>query len=254
MSDSPNPVMAALSMLRAMRVSRPAPHGAIDVDHQALGDVLDRLCAGGINAIGAHLSRLADYRAAMEQIDPDSLARPAALAYWLNLYNAGAIDLAAETAETAGTDRSSVLRMPGAFTRPWATVAGETLSLNDIEHGKIRRFGDPRIHSALVCGSASCPTLRYEPYAGAGLDKQLDSQMRSFLANGGAVGDGSRLHLSRIFLWYGADFVHPGRMPSWLPVGKRALRGSLRPWLDPALAELPISFQSYDWSLSCSIG
>ena len=251
MSDSPNPVMAAVSMMRAMRVRRPAPVGTSDLGHDRLGEVLDRLRAGGITAIGAHRSLITDYREAMERVDPDSLSRAAALAYWLNLYNAGAIDLAAET---AGADQSSVLRIPGAFTRPWVTVSGETLSLSDIEHGKIRRFGDPRIHSALVCGSASCPTLRYEPYTGAGLDKQLESQMRSFLADGGAIGDGSRLLLSRVFLWYGGDFVRPGSMPSWLPVGKRALRHSLRPWLDPAIAELPVSFQSYDWGLSCSIG
>ena len=53
---------------------------------------------------------------------------------------------------------------PGAFDAPWAMVGGESLSLNDIEHGKIRRFRDPRIHAALVCGSVSCPTLRYEPF------------------------------------------------------------------------------------------
>ena len=83
------------------------------------------------------------------------------LAFWLNLYNAGALALAADTL-SAG--ENTVLRIPGAFDAPWAMVGGESLSLNDIEHGKIRRFGDPRIHAALVCGSASCPTLRYEPF------------------------------------------------------------------------------------------
>ena len=46
--------------------------------------------------------------------------------------------------------------------------------LDDIEHGKVRRFGDPRIHSALVCGSVSCPTLRFEPYEGDRLDASAD--------------------------------------------------------------------------------
>jgi hypothetical protein len=61
------------------------------------------------------------------------------------------------------TPGGSVLRMPGAFSAPFVTVAGERLSLDAIEHAKIRRFADPRIHAALVCGSVSCPTLRPPP-------------------------------------------------------------------------------------------
>jgi hypothetical protein len=52
----------------------------------------------------------------------------------------------------------SVLRVPGAFTRPLATIGGRPLTLTEIEHGKIRRFGDPRIHGALVCGRTTRPT------------------------------------------------------------------------------------------------
>ena len=77
--------------------------------------------------------------------------------------------------------------------------------------------------------------------------------MRSFLAGGGAFVDGSKLLLSRIFLWYGADFVRPHRMPSWLPVSKSSLRRALVAWLDPEMIDLPVGFQSYDWGLACSI-
>ena len=115
---------------------------------------------------------------------------------------------------------------PGAFDTPWAMVGGESLSLNDMEHGKIRRFQDPRIHAALVCGSVSCPSLRYEPF-GDNLGEQLDEQIRTFLAGGGAHvdRDSGTLQLSRVFLWYGGDFVRPGRMPTWIPARRRDLRG-----------------------------
>lgn len=203
-------------------------------------------------------SALHDYRDTMSEVDPDRLSRPAALAYWLNLYNAGALDVAAETFERAEV---SVLRLPGAFQRTWATVAGEDLTLDGIEHGKVRRFGDPRIHGALVCGSASCPTLRYEPYRGADLTAQLDDQLRVFLAGGGAIADRTDdvLYLSRVFLWFGGDFTRPHRMPTWLPAPKRRLVRSLRRWLDGDLlrwvdATRPkVAFQPYDWSLACRI-
>jgi hypothetical protein len=95
--------------------------------------------------------------------------------------------------------------------------------------------------------------LRYEPYEGETLDLQLEAQMRSFLSGGGAVADGSKLLLSRIFLWFGADFVRPHRMPAWLPVSKRALRRSVAPWMDADIGDLEVAFQSYDWGLACSI-
>jgi hypothetical protein len=78
--------------------------------------------------------------------------------------------------------------------------------------------------------------------------------MVDFLRAGGATTDGDRLLLSRIFLWYGSDFVRPHRMPSFIPVTRAAVGRSVTRWLEPELAGLPIGFQPYDWSLACAIG
>ena len=142
---------------------------------------------------------------------------------------------------------------------PMFTVGGESLSLDNIEHGKIRRFKDPRIHAALVCGSASCPTLRFEPFEGRTLDAQLDDQMTSFLAAGGAGIEGDHLMLSRVFLWYGTDFVRPARMPSFVPVTRRRIARAVAPWLPPdiqrwyASGGRAVGFLDYDWTLACSV-
>jgi hypothetical protein len=240
-----------------MRVRRPSPDGDGVVDHDDLGRVLDVLGHSGVSGLADERDRIHSYRSALESVDPDSLTRDEALAFWLNLYNAGALDVAAEAASQMAT---TVLRVPGAFNRRWATVLDEDLSLDDIEHGKIRRFRDPRIHGALVCGSASCPTLRHEPYRGDSLDDQLEDQMRSFLAGGGGVYEEStdRLLLSRVFLWYGADFVRPTRMPTWIPASKRSIGKAVLRWLEPDVrhhvGNAAVAFQSYDWGLSCSIG
>jgi hypothetical protein len=256
-SDRPNYLKFGWSMLRAQRVAKPRPAGSGSVDHTGLGAVLDVLADAGVPGLAGQRPQIAAYVDDLAALDPDQLSRNEALAFWLNLYNAGALDLAARTA--LQRDRS-VLRVPGAFSRPWVRVAGEALSLDDIEHGKVRRFGDPRIHGALVCGSASCPTLRYEPYAGPAVDKQLDHQMRAFLAGGGARYDEAlqRLELSRIFKWYGADFVRPHHMPAWIPASKQAVVAAVEQWLDPGLRKrvgtTAIGFQPYDWTLACSIG
>ena len=246
-------------MLRARRVRKPLPGGVGDADHNALEPVLKDLKAGGVPALQDHRTTLADYRAGLETVDPDQLSNNGALAFWMNLYNAGALDLAAE-ANSRG--EGSVLRVAGGFRKHWANVGGESLSLDAIEHGKIRRFNDPRIHGGLVCGSASCPTLRYEAFRGEQIQSQLGDQMRSFLAGGGAVMDQSSnvLRLSRIFLWYGTDFTRPAKMPTLLPGRKTAIADALGRWLPAHIEEWRITtgpkveFQPYDWSLGCSIG
>ena len=176
--DGPNPLRVAWSILRSRRRRVPRPSGSATFDHGALRPILEQLERNGVPALVSMRGAIRDYRNQLTSVDPDTLTRSEALAYWLNLYNAGALDAAGEAFERS---ELSVLRVPGVFERTWATVDGEPLSLDDVEHGKIRRFGDPRIHGALVCGSASCPTLRYEPYGGADIGGQLDDQMRAFL-------------------------------------------------------------------------
>ena len=255
--NGPNPIRVARSMTRALtQVRRPAPAGGGEtVDHSALAPILRDLSRsgdGGLAEAGPGLDR---YLAQLATLRPNELSPPEALAFWINLYNAGALRIAAKA--SAGS-RESVLRVPGAFDRPFVEVDGEKLSLDAIEHAKVRRFRDPRIHAALVCGSVSCPTLRSTPYQGGDLDSQLDEQMRWFLASGGAVATAEALMLSRVFLWYGADFVRPRRMPSLLPVRRRSVAAALAPWMPPdtvaALTpERRIEFQPYDWGLRCAV-
>jgi len=257
MTEQPNPLAVAWSVTRARRTRRPRPTGTGFVQSTSFAEVLSLLRSDGIAVLPSERGSLARFRFRMEEIDPDALSVDGALAFWLNLYNAGALALAADA---FAEGEASVLRVPGAFDTPWAMVGGESLSLNDIEHGKIRRFKDPRIHAALVCGSVSCPSLRNEPF-GDDLDAQLDEQMRSFLARGGARvdRDTGTLHLSRIFLWYGGDFVRPGRMPTWIPARRHDLARSVSQWLPDedanwVIASSPnVEYAAYDWELACSI-
>jgi hypothetical protein len=256
---TPNPFRVARSVLGTLiRVSSPAAVGTTGVELSDYAQVLAAVAArpGGAAGMGADLRRAVE---AMAAVEPDRLSRSGALAFWIDLYNAGALELAARA---AAEGQETVLRLPGAFDRPFVTVAGEVLSLDAVEHAKVRRFGDPRIHAALVCGSVSCPTLRPAPFSGADLQAALDDQMRRFLARGGAVLDRSsgEVSLSRVFSWYGADFVRPGRMPTFVPARRTAVLAALEPWLgtdDVAWirrARPRVVFQPYDWGLRCSVG
>ena len=137
MAEQPNPLRVAFSILRAQRTAIPRPSGTGRVDHTLLGEVLKDVGNGGVGTLPTHRAALVAYRDHLETTAPNGLARDEALAYWINLYNAGALALAAE-AQAEGRD--TVLRVPGGFSRAWARIGGEDLSLDDIEHGKIRRF------------------------------------------------------------------------------------------------------------------
>ncbi len=245
-------------MLHARRLKVPQPAGDACIDHGSLARVLDRLQRDGVHALEDASDELTDYRDTLATEDPDRLTRSESLAFWLNLYNAGALHLAAQA---YSHDHESVLRVPGAFSAPWVTVRGESMSLSDIEHGKIRRFGDPRIHGALVCGSVSCPTLRSEPFDGARLSEQLENQMQFFLSNGGSRLDRAEntLHLTRVLKWYGGDFVRPHKMPTLRPARAPSLAAAISLWLDPDDARYVVTirprvvFAAYDWGFGCSV-
>ena len=177
--DSPNVIAVGWSVIRSLVTTRAPTFSGVAAppDHAVLGEVLQALEREGMGSLQASKQTLENYVAHLSAVAPSTLGREDALAFWLNLYNAGALALTARA-----TGLNSVLRIPGGFSEPFVTVEGEGLSLDAIEHAKIRRFRDPRIHGALVCGSVSCPTLRRTPYVGASLDRDLDSQMRTFLA------------------------------------------------------------------------
>lgn len=170
-------------------------------------------------------------RTALAELSDDALApvrenRDAALAFWLNCYNAGTQLLLDERPGLYG----SPLRFVRFFRAPAIAVAGTDLSLDRIENGLLRggrsKYGlgylpklpvgaferryrlpdcDPRIHFALNCGAASCPAIRaYDP---DGIDDQLDLATRAYLdATVSYDPDAGVVRVPRVFLWFRGDF------------------------------------------------
>ena len=94
------------------------------------------------------------------------------LALLCNAYNAFVISgVIRHDIRDSVNNYSDPTTQKGFFDIPEYILANETLSLNDIEHKKIREpFGDPRIHVALVCAALSCPAIRPEAFEGARLE------------------------------------------------------------------------------------
>jgi len=162
------------------------------------------------------------------------------LAFHINAYNILALQtVAAHWPLDSIKDAGSLLKP--VWKRPAGRLGGQTVSLDDIEHGVLRKLGEPRMHLAIVCASVSCPDLRVEPYTAERLDAQLDDQVKSFLANEGKGlrVDGDTAHVSKIFDWFGEDFDAQG--------GVEAFIRQHHPLAEGVAVDADID---YDWSVN----
>ncbi len=167
---------------------------------------------------------LTAYLEVLSKAKPELLPEKEALAYWLNAYNAYTLKLIVDNYPVKTIKEITPLRLKGLslaipkinspFEYSIAQIDGKKYSLDDIEHGIIRKqFDEPRIHFALVCAAYSCPPLRREAYVADRLDEQLDDQGYIFLLDErNNVIDSEKRHiqLSKIFKWFKSDFTKEG--------------------------------------------
>ncbi len=204
------------------------------------------------------------YRAALAAVTRNELdAWPEAdrLAFLVNAYNAHTIALVL----TRYPDLASIKDLGGWITSPWKQrffeLLGEPRSLDDVEHRMIRGgvgAREPRVHFALNCASVGCPALRPEAYRGDALEAQLADQTRRFLSDrtrnrfDAAAG---RLEVSKIFDWYGDDFVRAaGSVGRFLAPHAALLSDDAGARVNIEAAAVPIVFLDYDWALNDAKG
>ncbi len=231
---------------------------ASPVDHKPFDRLLQAHVSDGVVDYGGfegETTALDAYLATLAAADLSSASREEKLAFYINAYNACTVRL--------------ILRHLGEVTsirdidKPWDTkewtLAGETLSLNEVEHKKLLEgLREPRIHFAIVCASIGCPDLAGRAYTAENIDAELDMAARKFLQSnkhvrtsqsGGLWGKTYRLELSQIFNWFKGDFTDGGKAPLTEFVVK---------YTDPETAafirehgsRLKISFLDYDWNLN----
>lgn len=191
-------------------------------------------------------ARFATYLRQLERVNPDEFrARADKLAFWINTYNALAIQgiLAGDSPLTA----SGKYRY---FIKRTFTVGGGALNLWGLEHKLLIPLGEPRVHFAINCASFSCPVLQSQVYRPGTLDRQLDAAARDF------INDPQRnrfdrerkiAYLSMIFKWYDDEFE---------TAAGSVLKYMARYVNDAALARAleqngyAIEYLLYDWSLN----
>jgi len=162
--------------------------------------------------------------------------------FWLNIYNAYYQVLASQN-----------LKPPKIFSEKAIRFADATLSLDDVEHGILRRYRskyslgylpqwfpkkiikqlavekiDFRIHFALNCGAKSCPPIAFYNYEN--IEAQLELATRSFLESDTEIDEPNKtVNVTKLFRWFQADFG-----------GKKGVRN--------ILSRYKLKYKTYDWS------
>jgi len=256
--------VVAFVVIMIMVLARPATSAAAgSPDTAAYARVLERFVTtegrvryaaleAGPADLDGYLESLAPLDAAELEAQPEAVR----IAFWINAYNAITLKTIIDSYPIEGSGlsalrypASSIRQISGAWKNQSWVVAGEKISLNDIEHETLRkRFREPRVHVALVCAALGCPPLRSEPYDGARLGDQLDDQARRYLASpaGLRLEPGARnVAVSLIFKWFAGDFKKADGVRAFLArYAPEAARAALA---DP---KTKITFLDYDWSLN----
>jgi hypothetical protein len=171
--------------------------------------------------------------------------------FWINVYNSYYQVLSTREKKTN----------PAIFKEKLIPVAGHSFSLDDIEHGILRKYRckysmgylpqffpsklikrlavsriDYRIHFTLNCGAKSCPPIAFYPYEK--LELQLEVATRSFLRTETDIDTIKKVvSTSKILQWFKGDFG-----------GSKGIRSLLSKVLNRDFSGYLLRFKEYDWT------
>ncbi len=158
------------------------------------------------------------------------------LAYYINLYNAGTVQLILENYPL-----ESIKDISSPWGKDWLMIGDNKYSLGEIEHDMLRKMNEPRIHFAINCASFSCPKLLNEALMAPKIEEQLEK------ATSGFINDPTKnkiiansVELSKIFKWYKGDFTE-----------KNSLIDYINKYSDKEISnDSEIDYLTYDWRLN----
>ncbi|MEL6438310.1 MAG: DUF547 domain-containing protein [Cyanobacteria bacterium J06621_8] len=234
-------------------------------NYQDYGEVLQKYVSaqGLVNyeQLQANRQQLDRFNQSLGEVRPETYAgwnETEQIAFLVNAYNSFTL----QSIIDQDPIKDSIRDIPGVWRRRKFDLAGEPITLNDIEHKILRReFNEPRIHVALVCAAISCPVLRNEPYLPEKLDAQLNDQTAKFAQSPHGFRldkSGKTVYLSSIFKWFGQDYEPTYGIKTKFNGNsqQRAVLNHLSPVLDSQTQEFlsqsdyKVRYLDYDWSLN----
>ncbi len=139
----------------------------------------------------------------------------------------------------------NVMDKPGFFDKTLHLVAGEKLTLNNLEKKKLLDpYRDARLHFVLVCAAVSCPPLADFAYTPDQINTQLNIRTKLALNNPAFIRVNTpkkQVLISKIFDWYKADFLKNNQtVLNYI----NAYRSNKIP------EDYQVGYYEYDWNLN----
>lgn len=158
-------------------------------------------------------------------------------AFWINAYNLSVIKGIIDNYPI-----KSPLDKAGFFDKKTHSLAGKSITLNDIENKLLRaQFNDARVHFVLVCGAIGCPPLISKAYTPDILEQQLQQQTELALNNPNFIKvKKGKVQLSEIFKWYKADFIKNGNEINYINQFRE----------NKLESNAKVTYYTYNWNLN----
>ena len=148
--------------------------------------------------------------------DAAGMTRDDRIAFYINAYNSANIKAVVENYPI-----HSPIDIPGYFDKLKFKVAGEDLTISEIEYDKlIAAHKDMRAHFAVVCSDRGCMPLRGVAWKGKSLHADLETVSRQFVKDERQFKidyDKKEVWISKIFEWYGKKFTQDPDRPAAKP-------------------------------------
>lgn len=170
-------ILAAIAVLAV--TSAPRAQGGM---HEPYDKLLDTYVRDGFvyyRALKTERGAIDRYIASLDvpKARVDGWSRADQQAFWVNAYNAfvlrTVIDAYPINGRSTQYPAKSIRQIPGAFETMKHRVAGQSMTLDDMEKNVIAAFGDARLLLALGRGALGSGRLRSEAYLGSALEAQL---------------------------------------------------------------------------------
>ena len=222
-------IVAAL-ILQICLTADAAEAEGFDHSHRLFTEILARYSSNGrvdyrgLRANRAKLDSYVSQLGAVGRSDYRNWTRPQKLAYWINAYNAFAIQTiidnypirSGQTFKGKFYPDNSIQQIPGVWDDITHKTAEGQISLNHIEHKILRKeLQESRIHFCIVCASIGCPQLWNQAFEAANLETQLEAAADRFVGDPVNVRVDLReeaIYLSKIFKWFHEDFERFARL------------------------------------------
>ena len=185
----------------------------------------------------AYLNKVAD-------ADVSKFSKEEKLAFYINAYNASVIQNVLNHLPI-----KSPIDVNGFFKEYKFEVAGENLSLDELENNKVLKIEPVLSHFGLVCAAKSCPKLISNAYGSENIYKQLEENLKVYLNNSSQNyfdRKNKTLHLSQIFNWFRGSFEK--RYGSLKNMSAKYMNSSDADFIKKD--EIKINFLTYNWDLN----